>query len=1060
MKWNLGSAHLLRFFRLCCLVCFGLLTLPAWATQILVVYSYHPGYSWEERVVNEFKDGIRSFSPQIHIQYLDKKYATGVSFAEAQEALLKERLRYYQYDLIVTVGEPAYQILSRFRDELLLNNSPLIALDGGPKAKGAAQDRRLRQVAIDYDYVLASNIDLIFQLHPEVKRLSFISDTTKLGQSLADEFVALMKERGANYQLLQNVTLEELKAQASTLNSDDAILFGFFSQDRKSRRVVMPYAMEEVSAMANAPIYSLWEMGIGEGIVGGIVSSGTATGLLLGDLAYQILQGRLGQLSPNYVAPKQVVFDYRQVSRWKINSKRLPETAIVINQPVQEARVTSTTLVGLLSVGILFAVIAFWGAWRRIQHQALQVAEGDWYFESMFKHMVRPVFHLDKRGHLIRLTSLAQELLGETSESQMGQPFLELPLLKNDKQDRLSLETTLKKALAGHSSHVHIEYLDSDDQSLVSQQWSFWPLLSPQGDVLEVVVDVQDFSELRQALVAQADNKHAFLQLFEQCPEMLFIINELGVVQSCNHNTEQILGYPMAQLDLSLLGDLYQDRQLRVELKGYLRDLSQELSVTADRKVEYLTRSGERLWIRESIRRLPWDGQFLLLAEDITERQRMSEELEYSSTHDVLTDLYNRAYFERRLQKVLSRAPRGAGGLDALMFIDVDQFKIINDTLGIRAGDQALEQIARVLSQTVPEDAILARLGGDEYGVLLFNTGQQGALALGEQILHEIAKYTFVWEEQALSLSCSIGLSMIRAGSGDKQQVLAQADSACYAAKAKGRNRLHVFEPDDQEMAVRRDQMGWVAPIQQALREDRFVIYAQPIVKIQDEKEIGESHLHYEVLVRMLDEQGKMVPPGVFLPTAENYNLADKLDQLVVSKTLSWLSEHPGHVAKLALCSINLSGQSLGNPEFVEWLLDKLSQTSLPLNKLCFETTETVAISNVSVATSLFDKLRTLGCKIALDDFGSGLSSFGYLKTLPVDYLKIDGIFIRDMESDPMDEAMVRSINEVAHVLGKETIAEFVESQAIMDKLAAIGVDYGQGYFIDKPMPIDMMGIR
>jgi diguanylate cyclase (GGDEF)-like protein len=388
----------------------------------------------------------------------------------------------------------------------------------------------------------------------------------------------------------------------------------------------------------------------------------------------------------------------------------------------------------------------------------------------------------------------------------------------------------------------------------------------------------------------------------------------------------------------------------------------------------------------------------------------------------------------------------------------MDQFKVINDTCGHSAGDEVLKQLATLLTDSLPTHAVLARLGGDEFGVIIADCLPDDALAYAHGIIAGIAEHHFISEEKTFSLGVSIGLVELNASSGNRQYVLSCADTACYAAKDEGRNRVHVFKQDDKELQRRHGEMQWVNKVQQALREQRFCLYAQPIKRVTPQGE-DKGYLHYEVLTRMIDDNGKLAPPGLFIPAAENYNLADKLDKLIIDKTLAWLKGHPDHVAKLDQCSINLSGQSIGNKEFVEYLVKALVDSELPLYKICFEVTETVAIANFSHASFLLKELKKLGCKLALDDFGTGLSSFGYLKRLPVDYLKIDGLFVRDIADDEMDYAMVRSINEVSQLMGKQTIAECVEDERVMMRLAEIGVDFAQGYHLGKPMPIEMMAL-
>lgn len=438
---------------------------------------------------------------------------------------------------------------------------------------------------------------------------------------------------------------------------------------------------------------------------------------------------------------------------------------------------------------------------------------------------------------------------------------------------------------------------------------------------------------------------------------------------------------------------------------------------------------------------------------DVTEAHHMAQQMAHQATHDALTGLVNRSEFEQRLQRVLGTA-RAERAEHALCYLDLDQFKIINDTCGHVAGDELLRQLGGLLQQKVRRRDTLARLGGDEFGVLMEHCSLEHALRVANTLREAVEEYRFAWEDKGFNIGVSIGLVPITEFSESIVGVLSAADSACYAAKDQGRNRIHVYREDDVGLAKRHGEMQWVARIERALEEERFQFDFQPIVPVKSSEQKG---MHYELLLRMQDEQGRIVPASVFLPAAERYNLATKLDRWVVRNAFEWLTRHPEHLERLYLCEINLSGHSLGDGEFLEMVIQQLHQTAIPPEKVCFEVTETAAVANLTSATHFIQTLKGVGCQFALDDFGSGLSSFAYLKTLPVDFLKIDGSFVKDIADDPTDLAMVKSINEIGHTMGKRTIAEFVENAAILEKLKArdIGIDYAQGYHIGRPKPID-----
>jgi len=347
---------------------------------------------------------------------------------------------------------------------------------------------------------------------------------------------------------------------------------------------------------------------------------------------------------------------------------------------------------------------------------------------------------------------------------------------------------------------------------------------------------------------------------------------------------------------------------------------------------------------------------------------------------------------------------------------------------------------------------IIARLGGDEFGVFMDRCDLQQAKIVIKKIHDVVSDFRFVWEDKSFNISMSSGLVAITKDSLGIIEVLKQAEAACYAAKDAGRNRVHVYHPQDEELSRRSGEMQWVARITRALEEDRFQLYCQPIAPVKTET---SGRLYYEVLLRLQEENGDLITPGAFLPAAEKYGLSVRLDKWVIKKTLDWLKHHPEHVEKLDLCCINLSGLSVGDKEVLTFIENQFEKHEIPAEKICFEITETAAIGKLRNATEFIRALKQYGCLFALDDFGSGLSSFGYLKTLEVDILKIDGTFVRDIATDPVDLAMVRSINEIGKVLGKSTTAEFVENDEVLEILKQIGVDRVQGYGIGRPVPID-----
>ena len=571
---------------------------------------------------------------------------------------------------------------------------------------------------------------------------------------------------------------------------------------------------------------------------------------------------------------------------------------------------------------------------------------------------------------------------------------------------------------------------------------------------------VRTWEQIRDRKLAEAALRESEARLrcaVDDAPYPIMIFADDGKVVRLNKMWIQLSGYD--ESEITTLEDWTQSAfpERTDEVLRRLKDVHEGRKRLKDEKIVVQTKNGgQRIWVFSvsPLGETPGGERLAItMAADITEAEQLSEQLQYQATHDALTGLVNRPEFEVRLRRVLESTVSQANE-HALCYLDLDQFKVINDTCGHMAGDELLRQLSQVLRAKVRKRDTLARLGGDEFGVLLEHCSLEQAQRVAEVILATVADFQFLWEDGSYRIGVSIGVVPITGTSGDIASVMRSADIACYAAKDEGRNRLHLYREDDAELTARHREIQWVPRITQALDENRFHLLWQPIKSLHERTPEQDHGHYYELLLRMREGDGKTIMPSTFLPAAERYGLSSALDRWVINTALNWLSRHPSSLEQLYLCSINLCAQSLSDREFLGFVTHAFRDSLVPPDKICFEINETAAIAHMTVADRFIRELKILGCRFALDDFGNSLSSLAYLKRLPVDYLKIDGVFLKEIETDPVDLAMVKSINQIGQVMGKQTIAEAVESPSVLKLLREIGVDYAQGYELGIPQPI------
>ncbi|HEX7046057.1 MAG TPA: EAL domain-containing protein [Gammaproteobacteria bacterium] len=563
---------------------------------------------------------------------------------------------------------------------------------------------------------------------------------------------------------------------------------------------------------------------------------------------------------------------------------------------------------------------------------------------------------------------------------------------------------------------------------------------------LVMAADVTELHELIEKLEAQT---LYFQQLFANSPDGIVLLDHEGRVVDVNAAFQKIFGYERDEmLGKSPLTLIVSESDARESLAMFSRNVDKKESVRSIATRRH--KSGRKIEVEilaYPIRGMGKDLGVFAIYHDISERQRAVAELEYQARHDLLTDLVNRGEFMRNIETVLDIA-RSNRSRHSLLYLDIDQFKVINDTCGHSAGDRAIVELSRLLQSALRGNDILARLGGDEFGILMPNCDSDTAADRAQQLLDIVSTYRFTWNTRQFPIAVSIGIVEIDAGMSGVEEVLSAADAACYAAKEKGRNRIQLYDATDEHFVSRKNEMAWVSKLGDAIEKNRFVLFRQEIQSLSPNDDVA----HGEILIRYREEDGVLVAPGLFVPPAERYNLMPSIDRWVLLTVCERLA-HAGKQSGPGLLSINVSGTTLSDERFPDFVKQTLKATGVAGRCLCFEITETAAIANLALAKRFIDEMKTLGCSIALDDFGSGMSSFSYLRELNVDYLKIDGTFVRNLHLNAVDRAMTEAINNVGKILGLKTIAEFVENETIVAELRDIGVDYAQGYGVHEPEP-------
>ncbi len=575
--------------------------------------------------------------------------------------------------------------------------------------------------------------------------------------------------------------------------------------------------------------------------------------------------------------------------------------------------------------------------------------------------------------------------------------------------------------------------------------------LNVESNISEISGLGNDLELMRQELVTRnrqiAASEARYVAILDNAAEGIVTFDKQGIIHSFNRSAEQLFGYEEHEIigrEITLLISRQGKAENRLE-----RFMSKEIAQLVGHEGEVMGRrkNGVSFHMALKISEVVLEDlqMYTALAEDISERKALMEHLRSMAEHDGLTGLYNRSYFQESLERLVELTRR-TRQTSALFYIDLDHFKYVNDTMGHGAGDRLLMEISTILNKRARKSDLVARLGGDEFTVLLYNIPEEQIYNSAESFRKALADYPFKQGAEQVDIGCSIGVAIITEQTRSAAESLSHADIACHLAKRGGRNRVHVFsKTDEADVAAMSMDMGWSRRIKEAVERGSFALACQPIVTTHS----GAIESH-EVLIRMLDENNNLIMPGAFLPSAERFGLAVEIDKWVIVNAIETLIEQRKSQPEMRY-AINLSGQTLSDRGVYDLIHETLHSSGLDPGSLTFEVTETAAIADMSLAVDFLSSLKRIGCKTSLDDFGSGLSSFAYLSDLPVDYVKIDGRFVRNMAGNRVDQAMVKAMNDIAHALGKQTVAEFVEDGATMELLRAYGIDYAQGYHLGKP---------
>jgi diguanylate cyclase (GGDEF)-like protein/PAS domain S-box-containing protein len=684
---------------------------------------------------------------------------------------------------------------------------------------------------------------------------------------------------------------------------------------------------------------------------------------------------------------------------------------------------------------------------RRLAEEALRSSEAK--YRGLFESITEGVYQSSREGRFLSVNPALVRLLGYDSPEEIY-ALPSASLIYWNPTDRVRLVQLIEAT--GEVRNAEFQIRRRDGQPVAVME-SARAIRDAGGEVVGyegTFIDITERKRAEQAMFAEKERAQVTLQ---SIGDAVISTDAGGRIEYLNPVAESLTGWDAAEAKgqpIATVLNLVHEVTREPIANPLLAVLGRVGAGAAGDLTVLITRAGQEIAIQESAAPIcDRQGQIIgavIVFHDVTKERRLKRALSYQASHDALTGLINRREFDNRLHVAVASAQRGEGSY-ALLYIDLDQFKVVNDTCGHQAGDRLLRDVTGLLQTRVRMSDTIARLGGDEFGVLIEDCSLAQATRIAESVRQAIRDYRFVWGANTMSVGASVGVVEIKRDTENAASIMTAADIACYTAKDGGRNRIHVY--DASGVSARHREMHWVARVARAVEENRLELYFQPIVATAS----AEPGHFFELTVRLRGEDGELVPPSEFIPAAERYNVMSIIDRWVVERAVGLLQERSRAGVPLPMVAVNLSGTSLNEQGFIDDVLAQLADGAVA-NALCFEITETAAVTNLADAIHFMRELKGRGCRFSLDDFGSGLSSFMYLKTLPVDYLKIDGQFVGQIAVDAVDRSMVEAIAKVGKALGIATVAECVESVAVLDELKRIGVDYAQGHYLAMPKPI------